>query len=258
MFASDNALFEPIAEPRIERRVEVAPLPERKRYDARYMPVMGVSQRQISDNFGVPRNGGRRHKGIDIMAPSGRPLIAVTSGRIEYTSSKLGGKSVWLHGDDGLRYYYAHLSRYEGSAPNGGRVQPGQIVGYVGNTGNARSTPAHLHMEIRRNGETVNPYSVLKSKDHAVIPVGGETTGGSQYAARTAPSESTVGKARRSGNTVSKSSKSSSKKIAARSTAKKSKLSAKRSKSTLAAKKSLKSKKQLASRRSKARKYAAK
>jgi peptidoglycan LD-endopeptidase LytH len=150
--------------------VKMAAVPQ-----VQFMPVKGVTQKQIANNFGDYRNGGRTHKGIDIFAPSGRELLAVTSGYIERTSSKLGGNSIYLRGDNGLTYYYAHLSRYHPKARSGERVDGGMVIGYVGNTGNARSTPAHLHFEIRKNGVPFNPYSTLRDPDLVVTPMGAST-----------------------------------------------------------------------------------
>lgn len=238
-----------------------------------FMPVKGVTQKQIQNNFGDYRNGGRTHKGIDIFAPSGRDLIAVTSGYIERTSSKLGGNSIYLRGDNGLTYYYAHLSRYHPKARSGERVDGGMVIGYVGNTGNARSTPAHLHFEIRKNGVPFNPYYTLRDPDMVVTPMGSSTP--VEYAEyRTgdpAPAKHSGGAARSSttASGVKKSSKSSiskssigKSKIAAARSSKPAKLAAKgkqKRKQQLAAKKGHGKKKQIAN-RSKAtkKKYASK
>jgi peptidoglycan LD-endopeptidase LytH len=181
----------------------------------RYMPVKGITQKQIANNFGAPRDGGKRsHKGIDIFAPSGRELLAVTSGWIERTYNNLGGHSVWLRGDDGVSYYYAHLLKYASNALDGDRVAAGEVIGYVGNSGNAKNTPAHLHIEMRQNGATLNPYYVLKSADLVVVPVDAANprepqyadrtpTGASREAVRTMPARRTPGEsARTSGGTV--------------------------------------------------------
>jgi peptidoglycan LD-endopeptidase LytH len=152
-----------------------------------FMPVKGVTQKQIKNNFGDYRNGGRTHKGIDIFAPSGRELLAVTSGYLERTSSKLGGNSVYLRGDNGLTYYYAHLSRYHPKARSGERVDGGMVIGYVGNTGNARSTPAHLHFEIRKKGVPFNPYTTLRDPDLVITPIGASTP--VDYAENKTPSD---------------------------------------------------------------------
>jgi peptidoglycan LD-endopeptidase LytH len=120
-------------------------------------PVGGVSG--YGDTWGAPRSGGRRHQGVDMIAPSGTPLVAVDNGWVEHKQNRLGGVTMVLSGDRGNRYYYAHLSAYEG-AP--GWYEQGQVIGYVGDTGNATGIP-HLHFEIRPgHGVPVNPYpSVL-------------------------------------------------------------------------------------------------
>ncbi len=90
-----------------------------------------------------------------MLASTGTPLQAVVAGSIAHRSNRLGGQTISLHGDDGNRYYYAHLSRFEGGAR---RVAQGEIIGYVGDTGNATGIP-HLHFEVHPGGgAAVNPY----------------------------------------------------------------------------------------------------
>jgi murein DD-endopeptidase MepM/ murein hydrolase activator NlpD len=116
-------------------------------------PVQGGSA--YGDTWGAPRSGGRRHQGVDMLAPTGTPLQAVYGGWVNHVTNALGGVAVTLAGDNGNRYYYAHLSRYEGIP---GYVMQGQVIGYVGDTGNATGVP-HLHFEIRPgHGVPVNPY----------------------------------------------------------------------------------------------------
>jgi murein DD-endopeptidase MepM/ murein hydrolase activator NlpD len=119
-------------------------------------PVAG--SRSYADTWGAARSGGRRHEGTDIMAPSGTPLVAMEAGRVEYRSNRLGGLTLRLYGASGTRYYYAHLSRYEGSNRS---VAAGAVVGYVGNTGNTSAN--HLHLQIHPGGgRAVNPYPYVR------------------------------------------------------------------------------------------------
>ncbi len=122
-------------------------------------PVVGGSA--YGDSWGAPRSGGRRHQGVDMLAPTGTILQAVVSGTVNQTFNRLGGNAIQLFGDNGTRYYYAHLSAFEGVS---GRVEQGQVIGYVGDTGNAVGIP-HLHFEIHPGGGVpVNPYlSVLNA-----------------------------------------------------------------------------------------------
>jgi murein DD-endopeptidase MepM/ murein hydrolase activator NlpD len=110
------------------------------------------------DSWGDIRSGGRRHKGVDMMAPQGTPVVAPVAGDVTYRGNSLGGLSYHLNGDDGNYYYGTHLSRY-GEAS--GHVEAGTVIGYVGETGNA-STP-HLHFEIHPGGygNAVNPYPAV-------------------------------------------------------------------------------------------------
>ncbi len=218
-----------------------------------FMPVKGVTQNQVANNFGEYRNGGRTHKGIDIFVPVGRELLAVTSGYIERTSSKLGGNSIYLRGDNGLTYYYAHLSRYHPKARSGERVDGGMVIGYVGKTGNAKSTPAHLHFEIRKNGVPFNPYQTLRDPELVLTPNGKGTP--VQYASyktgaeeRAIPSKNSGGEARNSANTTKLKVTKKSASIVAKKSTKKS------STKKLAAKKKLTKKQQLAAKKAAAKK----
>jgi len=119
------------------------------------------------DSWGHARSGGRKHKGTDIMAAKGTPVVACVSGVISKTSPHsrgLGGITLWLEGDDGNTYYYAHLNNIAGGIAPGARVSAGQLVGTVGSTGNASASAPHLHFEIHPGGgAAINPYPILRN-----------------------------------------------------------------------------------------------
>lgn len=119
--------------------------------DAILCPMNGSA---YGDSWGAPRSGGRSHEGVDMLAPMGTPIYAVVSGSVNFRQNRLGGNAVSLVGDNGNRYYYAHLASYEGASR---RVNQGDVIGYNGDTGNATGTP-HLHFEIHPGGGlAVNP-----------------------------------------------------------------------------------------------------
>lgn len=110
---------------------------------------------QFIDSWGFARSGGRRHKGVDMMAPHGTPVHAPTAGTIRVSSSALGGLGFWLEGADGNTYFGSHLQTL---TVRGGWVEPGTPIGTVGSTGNAGGTP-HLHFEVMTAAAgSVNPY----------------------------------------------------------------------------------------------------
>ncbi len=117
------------------------------------------------DTFGAPRAGYRKHQGVDIFAMSGTPVLAVVNGVVEQKGTNpLGGNKLWIRSPgDNWSYYYAHLAGFASGIGNGTRVKKGQVIGYVGNTGNARTTPPHLHFESHvPSGAAANPYPILK------------------------------------------------------------------------------------------------
>lgn len=126
------------------------------------MPVDGVHRTALRDNWHAPRDGGaRRHEGLDIFAPRGRPVRAATEGIVlDVGNNRLGGQVVWVLGPGGQRHYYAHLDRFS-DVRRGQRVASGNVLGYVGTTGNARGTPPHLHYGIYTNAGAINPYPLL-------------------------------------------------------------------------------------------------
>lgn len=132
--------------------------------EAQYaFPVEGRAMGAILSFFGAPRDGGRRvHHGVDVFAPRGTPVLAATAGvTYRVSDTNIGGKVVWVRDDArGARFYYAHLdSQYVG---NGVQVEAGDTIGFVGNTGNARTTPPHLHFGVyRRRQGPFDPYPFL-------------------------------------------------------------------------------------------------
>lgn len=132
-------------------------------------PVSGKDEKAIQSFWGAARDGGRRkHEGNDIFAPKGTELLALTDGKItRVNNGGLGGKTVWLYDSErGLRYYYAHLD--EQLVTKGQYVERGDVIGTVGNTGNARTTPPHLHFGIY-DDEAIDPYPFLQ-RDDALPP----------------------------------------------------------------------------------------
>lgn len=107
------------------------------------------------DTWGSARSGGRRHKGVDMMAPHGSPVVAPAAGTIRASNSALGGLGFWLEGADGNTYFGSHMASL---TVREGWVEPGTPLGTVGSTGNAGGTP-HLHFEVMLPGKvSVNPY----------------------------------------------------------------------------------------------------
>ena len=127
-------------------------------------PVAGPTQ--FIDSFGFPRMPGTEyehwHEGTDIMTAAGTELVACERGVVtRMNTNVLGGIALWLRGESGVSYYYAHLSGYAPGVSVGMVVDPATVLGYAGNTGNARGTPPHLHFEVHPPGGVVNPYPLL-------------------------------------------------------------------------------------------------
>jgi murein DD-endopeptidase MepM/ murein hydrolase activator NlpD len=113
-------------------------------------PAPGTS---FGDSFGAPRSGGRSHAGVDMMGPYGGPIYAALPGSVSFSSSSLGGNQAYVHSAGGTYTFYAHLQGYNGSSRS---VSAGELIGFIGDTGNATGTP-HLHFEYHPNGSLVNP-----------------------------------------------------------------------------------------------------
>jgi murein DD-endopeptidase MepM/ murein hydrolase activator NlpD len=129
--------------------------------DGYVFPALGDVS--FTDDYGAPRAGTGWHHGNDLFADTGTPLLAVTDGTLGRVGvNTLGGNRLWLTDAAGNQFYYAHLSAYAPGTVNGARVRAGQVIGFMGNTGQAITTPPHLHFEIHpRGGDSVNPYPYL-------------------------------------------------------------------------------------------------
>lgn len=125
------------------------------------VPVLGVAVSQLSDTWGDARSNGRTHEGIDIMAPRGTPVISPTKAVVsEIGYGALGGNYVYTINPDGERFYFAHLDGYAEGLVKGKVLEAGDVIGYVGNTGNASGGATHLHFGIYSGGAS-NPYPRL-------------------------------------------------------------------------------------------------
>lgn len=146
------------------------------------IPVKGVARSELRDTFHSRRGVGRTHRAIDIMAPWGTPVLAADDGRVaKISSNRAGGLAVYQVDATGrLVYYYAHLAGYADDLREGQQVRRGDVIGYVGATGNAPKTAPHLHFQVlvlaqeKRwwGGEAVNPYAALSRDDETVADSG--------------------------------------------------------------------------------------
>jgi len=136
------------------------------------VPVQGVEPDKLVRSYHDARGGGREHEALDILAPRGTPVVAVEDGTIaKLFTSKAGGITVYQFdpGQD-YSYYYAHLDRYADGIKEGMPVRRGQVLGYVGTSGNAPKDTPHLHFAIFRltaekhwwEGTPIDPYDILK------------------------------------------------------------------------------------------------
>jgi murein DD-endopeptidase MepM/ murein hydrolase activator NlpD len=135
------------------------------------LPIAGLRAKDIQDTYSQLRGGTRSHEATDIVAPRGTPVLAVDSGTIKKLfTSKPGGLTVYQFDPDGIYcYYYAHLDRYSANLKEGMTVNRGDIIGYVGTTGNAPANTPHLHFAIFKlgalkrwwEGTPINPYPFL-------------------------------------------------------------------------------------------------
>lgn len=127
------------------------------------VPVAGVRIRAIADTWGGARDGGRRHQGTDIFAERGTPVLSATDGIVVRIGDfGIGGRHAWVLGPGGERHYYAHLDDWAPGLHAWQRVRAGEVIGSVGNTGNARTTPPHLHYGIYNEAGALNPHPRLR------------------------------------------------------------------------------------------------
>ncbi|MEO7255191.1 MAG: M23 family metallopeptidase [Casimicrobium sp.] len=137
------------------------------------LPVSAKSAAQLTDSYTQRRSSGTTHEALDIMAPRGTPVLAVEEGRVvKLFSSKQGGITLYQFDTDATYvYYYAHLDRYAEGILEGDTVLKGQIIGYVGSTGNAAPDAPHLHFAISRlgperqwwRGTPINPFLIWRN-----------------------------------------------------------------------------------------------
>jgi peptidoglycan LD-endopeptidase LytH len=135
------------------------------------IPVLGIERKALRDNFDERRSAGHKHEALDIMAPRGTPVLAVGDGKVaKLFKSVAGGITVYqFDADEKFAYYYAHLDRYAPGLQHGQLLKRGEVLGYVGSTGNAPAHAPHLHFTIFRlgpdkawwKGTAVNPYPFL-------------------------------------------------------------------------------------------------
>lgn len=127
------------------------------------MPVHGVHVGVVADTWGSPRDGGERsHEGQDIFAARGTPIFSGTEGYVRrIRETDVGGNNVLITGAGNRRYYYAHLDRFADGLHVGQWVTTDTVIGFVGNTGNAITTPPHLHFGMYERREAINPLPLL-------------------------------------------------------------------------------------------------
>ena len=135
------------------------------------VPVQGIGAAQLVDTYTQSRSDGRTHEAIDIMAPTGTPVLAVADGKVEKLFDSVQGGLTLYQFDPGGRYayYYAHLDRYAPGVVEGKPLRQGEVIGYVGSTGNADPAAPHLHFAVFvlgperawHKGTAINPYPLL-------------------------------------------------------------------------------------------------
>lgn len=138
------------------------------------IPVAGVTPARLIDTYAASRSEGRTHNAIDIMAPQGTPVVAATDGTVvKLRDSNKGGITLYqLDASGQLVYYYAHLMSYANGITEGKQIKRGEVIGYVGDTGNATPGNYHLHFGISKpdspgkwyGGTPINPFPLLRGQ----------------------------------------------------------------------------------------------
>ena len=128
------------------------------------MPVRGVTVAEVADTWGAERSGDRRHEGVDIFATRGTAVTSTTRGVVgAVREGGLGGRQVWVRGPGLENHYYAHLDGWAEHLSQGDVVLPGDVLGFVGDSGNARGTPTHLHYGIYGDDGALDPMPRLRA-----------------------------------------------------------------------------------------------
>lgn len=128
------------------------------------MPVRGVTVAEVADTWGAERSGDRRHEGVDIFATRGTAVTSTTRGVVgAVREGGLGGRQVWVRGPGLENHYYAHLDGWAEHLSQGDVVLPGDVLGFVGDSGNARGTPTHLHYGIYGEDGALDPMPRLRA-----------------------------------------------------------------------------------------------
>ena len=128
------------------------------------MPVQGIRASRIADTYGAPRGRDRSPARVDIFALRGTPVRSAPRGLVvSVREGGLGGRQVWVMGPGGERHYYAHLDDWRKGLETGDLVAPGDSLGTVGTTGNARGTPPHLHYGVYGKDGAYDPLPLLKA-----------------------------------------------------------------------------------------------
>ena len=124
--------------------------------------IRDLKRSQIANTWGAPRGTDRKHQGQDLFAKRGTPVQSATEGYVwRLGESKLGGITVWVIGAGGRVYYYAHLDRHAENLKVGDAVTTETVIGYVGNTGNAKGTPPHLHFGVYTSTGAIDPLELF-------------------------------------------------------------------------------------------------